>query len=106
MVHFAGPGHIKVANEAAEILQLSYRLSELDDCEIAKPSRGFFGTSRWIVVHVIPFAWRRIRGVSSGDGLEHKLPDLTPFVGLAFDMELSHEFLPANYGREDYAKAS
>jgi len=106
MVHFAGPGHIKVANEAAKILQLSYRLSELDDCEIAKPARGFFGTSRWIVVHVIPFAWRRIRRVSSGDGLAPKLPDLTLFSGLAFDMEPSHEFLPANYGREDYVKAS
>lgn len=106
MVHFSGPGHIKVANEAAEILQLSYRLSELDDCEIVDPERGFFGTSRWIVVHVIPFAWRRIRRVSSGDGLEPKLPELTPFAGLAFDMELAHEFLPANYGREHYAKAS
>lgn len=106
MVHFSGPGHIKVANEAAAILNLSYRLSELDECEIAVPERGLYGTTRWVVVHVVPFIWRRIRRVSSGDGLEPKLPQLTAFSGLALDLETAEEFLPANFGKYDYSKAS
>lgn len=106
MVHFSGPGHIKVANEAAALLKLSYRLSELDDIEIAEPARGVLGTSRWVAVHVLPFFWRRIRRVSSGDGLEPKLPTLTKYTGRELDVENADEFLPANFGRIDYAKAS
>jgi len=106
MVHFSGPGHIKVANEAAALLKLSYRLSELDDIEIAPPARGVLGTSRWVAVHVLPFFWRRIRRVSSGDGLEPKLPTLTKYTGRELDVEHADEFLPANFGRIDYAKAS
>ena len=106
MVHFSGPGHIKVANEAAALLKLSYRLSELDDIEIAPPARGVLGTSRWLAVHVLPFFWRRIRRVSSGDGLEPKLPTLTKYTGRELDVENADEFLPANFGRIDYAKAS
>jgi hypothetical protein len=106
MVHFSGPGHIKVANEAAGILNLSYRLSELDECEIAVPERGIYGTARWVVVHVVPFFWRRIRRVSSGDGLEPKLPELTVYSGLSLDLETAEEFLPGNFGRFDYSKAS
>lgn len=106
MVHFSGPGHIKVANEAAKLLKLSYRLSELDDCEIMPASRGPIGTSRWIVIHVIPFFWRKVRGVSSGDGLEPKLPELTKYSGLSLDIERAEDFLPANFGTERYSKAS
>lgn len=105
MVHFSGPGHIKVANEAAALLDLSYRLSELDDCEITVPERGFYGTARWVVVHVVPFVWRRIRRVSSGDGLEPKLPELTVYSGLSLDLETAEEFLPGNFGKFDYSKA-
>ena len=106
MVHFSGPGHIKVANEAAALLNLSYRLSELDDCEITVPERGLYGTARWVVVHVVPFVWRRIRRVSSGDGLEPKLPELTVYSGLSLDLETAEEFLPGNFGKFDYSKAS
>ncbi len=106
MVHFSGPGHIKVANEAAALLKLSFRLSELDDCEISAPARGIVGTTRWLVVHVVPFFWRRIRRVSSGDGLEPKLPVLTKYSGRQLDLESAEEFLPANFGRNDLAKAS
>jgi lysophospholipase L1-like esterase len=106
MVHFSGPGHIKVANEAAVLLDLRYRLSELDDCEIAVPARGLYGTTRWLLKHVVPFFWRRIRRVSSGDGLEPKLPELTPYSGLALDLEPAEEFLPANFGKFEYSRAS
>ncbi len=106
MVHFSGPGHIKVANKAADILQLRYRQSELDDCEIWIPKRGLIGTSRWVVVHVIPFIVRRMRGVTSGDGLEPKLPELTSFRGIALDYEPAMEYASAGSVSSDYLKAS
>jgi len=106
MVHFSGPGHIKVANEAAKLLKLSYRISEFDYREIQAPKRGPIGTSRWIVVHVIPFFWRRIRRVSSGDGLDPKLPSLAEFNGVAYDIEHVSEYRPGNFGEFDYTKAS
>lgn len=106
MVHFSGPGHIKVANEAAALLKLRYRLSELDDCEIAVPERGIYGTTRWVIVHVIPFIWRRVRGVSAGDGLEPKLPALTEYRGLAFELELADEYSNSNLRTSDLLKAS
>jgi lysophospholipase L1-like esterase len=106
MVHFSGPGHIKVANKAADILQLRYRLSELDDCEIWIPKRGLIGTSRWVVVHVIPFMMRRIRGVTSGDGLEPKLPELTSYRGIALDVEPAINIASARSVSSEYLKAS
>ena len=106
MVHFSGPGHIKVANEAAKLLNLTFRIGELDDCEIAIPSRGPIGTSKWIVVHVIPFFWRKIRRVSSGDGLDPKLPFLETYSGVASDLEHIKDHRPSNYGAFDYSKAS
>lgn len=106
MVHFSGPGHIKVANKAADILQLRYRLSEFDDCEIWIPRRGLIGTSRWIVLHVIPFMVRRMRGVTAGDGLEPKLPELNPFRGLSLDFEPALESARAGSLSSEYLKAS
>ena len=106
MVHFSGPGHIMVANKAAEVLQLRYRLSELDDSEIWIPKRGLIGTSRWVVLHVIPFMVRRVRGVTSGDGLEPKLPMLTTYKGIAMDFEPAREFAGAGSLSSDYLKAS
>lgn len=106
MVHFSGPGHIKVANEAAKLLNLSYRISEFDDREIQAPNRNPLGTSRWILIHVIPFFWRKVRRVSSGDGLDPKLPNLAEFKGVAYDIEHISEYRPGNFGEFDYTKAS
>ena len=106
MVHFSGPGHIKVANKAAELLQLRYRLSEFDDCEIWIPKRGLIGTSRWVLLHVIPFMVRRARGVTSGDGLEPKLPELTSYKGIAMDFEPAREYVSAGSLSSDFLRAS
>lgn len=106
MVHFSGPGHIKVANKAAELLQLRYRQSEFDDCEIWIPKRGLVGTSRWVVLHVIPFMVRRARGVTSGDGLEPKLPELTSYKGIAMDYEPALDYAAARSISSDYLKVS
>jgi hypothetical protein len=34
---------------------------------------------RWARVHAAPWLARRVRGVSSGDGIDPKRPELLPF---------------------------
>lgn len=76
MVHFSGNGHIKVANAAAELLQLDFRYLEP---ELRPATRGLIQTVSWITRDVIPFFNRRIRGVTSGDGLQPKHQSLEPY---------------------------
>ncbi len=77
MVHFSGHGHIKIANQAATLLDLSYRYPEIPEHELPAISRGILETLRWIQRDVIPFFGRKLRGVSSGDGLDPKHSHLT-----------------------------
>jgi lysophospholipase L1-like esterase len=79
MVHFSNHGHIRVANQAAKLLELSFKIDELDEKDIESPNRNFVATTQWIAVHVLPFFWRRIRRVSSGVGISPKLPKLCEF---------------------------
>jgi lysophospholipase L1-like esterase len=79
MVHFSGHGHITVANRAAELLGLRYRYPELDRIELTPLSRGVVETAAWIFRDVIPFFQRKLRGVTSGDGLEPKQTSLEPY---------------------------
>jgi lysophospholipase L1-like esterase len=79
MVHFSGYGHTRIANKAADLLNLSHRFEEEEEFEMLGPGRNFFETMRWIWVYVLPFIGRRIRGVSSGDGLEPKYPAWTNY---------------------------
>lgn len=76
MVHFSGQGHIRIANDAAEILGLKYRFVTP---ELMPVSRGLIETSRWVVRDVIPFFERKLKGVTSGDGLEPKHQSLEIF---------------------------
>jgi phosphatidylinositol alpha 1,6-mannosyltransferase len=85
MVHFSGHGHINVANQAAELLGLDYRMPEAHESEMISPPRGPIATLRWIVVYVIPFIERRVRGTSSGDGMTSKHQLLVPYGGNAFE---------------------
>ncbi|MEY3908930.1 MAG: hypothetical protein RLZZ90_837 [Actinomycetota bacterium] len=71
-VHFSGHGHIRVANRAAKLLSLDHGFDELHKTEMARPDTGFWGSLVWIQAHVMPFIGRRIRGTTSGDGLEAK----------------------------------
>ena len=77
MVHFSGYGHMRIANKAAELLGLSYRFEEEEEFEMLGPGRSFLDTIRWVWVYVLPFIGRRLRGASSGDGLEPKHPQFT-----------------------------
>ena len=80
MVHFSGHGHIKLANEAAELLQLKYRFKEAEAHERSTPARDVVNTIRWIHKDVIPFTKRKIKGVTSGDGMNPKSNKLEPFM--------------------------
>lgn len=79
MVHFSGHGHITVANRAARILDLRYRYPELDPIELTSISRGLVDTARWVVRDVLPFFERKLKGVTSGDGLDPKHSTLAPY---------------------------
>jgi len=85
MVHFSGHGHIKIANQAAEILGLSHRMVEADRDDMVAPPRGPIATARWVVVYVIPFIERRLKGASSGDGMSSKHLSLVPYTSQAFE---------------------
>jgi lysophospholipase L1-like esterase len=96
MVHFSGHGHIKIANQAAAILGLANRMAEAELHEMVPPPRGPIATARWVVVYVIPFIERRLRGTSSGDGMSSKHLSLVPYSSQAFSEVLSPS---ASYAR-------
>jgi lysophospholipase L1-like esterase len=72
MVHFSGHGHIAVANRAAEILELRYRYPEIDPSQYPPVTRNMVETLTWIGRDVIPFVQRKLKGVTSGDGMDPK----------------------------------
>ena len=72
MVHFSGHGHIVVANQAAKILGLKYQFAESIDNLSNGDSRSAFETLSWIARDVIPYCERKLRGVTSGDGMSSK----------------------------------
>ena len=77
MVHFSGHGHIKVANRAAGLLELRYRYPEIGFMD-QTPARGILETARWVSRDVLPFLGRKLKGVSSGDGMQPKQLELEP----------------------------
>lgn len=79
MVHFSGHGHIAVANRAAELIELNYRYPELDPQELTPMTRSMVDTVQWIARDVIPFFQRKLKGVTSGDGLDPKHQKLEAF---------------------------
>jgi lysophospholipase L1-like esterase len=79
MVHFSGHGHVKVANEAAKLLDLKYRFREAEHYERIAPVRGVRETLKWVYKDVIPFTHRKLKGVTSGDGMSPKSEKLEPF---------------------------
>ncbi len=72
MVHFSGHGHIAVANRAASLLELNYRYPELGAKDLAPITRSVVETAAWVKRDVIPFFHRKLKGVTSGDGLDPK----------------------------------
>jgi hypothetical protein len=76
MVHFSGQGHIRVANDAAALLDLNYRFV---NPELTAVSRGLVETAKWVTRDVLPFFDRKLKGVTSGDGMQPKHNALSPY---------------------------
>jgi len=76
LVHFSDHGHQLIANLAAEKLSIGQRIPVQQSQTIVEPKWGIRENVIWFFVHVLPFWGRRIRGVSSGDGLDPKHFDL------------------------------
>jgi lysophospholipase L1-like esterase len=84
-VHLSSRGHRLLAAHAAHALGVPYAetavIESTDGHEAPTASVGMpddlpFRT--WLRVHAIPWAARRLRGISSGDGLSPKLPQAQP----------------------------
>lgn len=76
-VHFAARGHAHVANKAAKVLGLPFRIAT----PVLQPRLRDRMTVRehisWITTHVSPFVGRRIRGIAAGDNINAKRPLLS-----------------------------
>ena len=77
MVHFSGHGHIMVANRAAAVMNLDYRMPEAILAPAPDLSRSIRETLRWVGAYLLPFFKRKMSGKSSGDGLVAKYPAFT-----------------------------
>jgi lysophospholipase L1-like esterase len=76
-VHLSTLGHRLLAARAAHVLGIPYaeiaaRSVAATDAQATPPDPLPF--RRWLRVYAIPWAGRRLRGVSTGDGLSPKLP--------------------------------
>jgi lysophospholipase L1-like esterase len=81
-VHLSPSGHRLIATRAAHALHVPYY--EIADVSIPiapGTGRSPLGTIGWLQRHALPWVGRRIRRVSSGDGLHPKLPRPSPVTG-------------------------
>jgi lysophospholipase L1-like esterase len=84
-LHGNPAGHERIANELARLLQIPGVSQPGLDAPIdpapARPRREVLVEDlAWIAKFVAPWAWRRLRGRTLGDGRSPKRPTLTPVV--------------------------
>ena len=83
-LHLSSEGHARVAAGVLEALGLSAELPDWT-APLASPyaapgvTARFSADVRWARRHLAPWVGRRLRGVSSGDGVTAKRPDLTAY---------------------------
>lgn len=76
-LHLSSAGHQLIACAFLDALNVSHSLdTPVSEPDIGPPSAR--ETARWITRDVLPWAYRGIRGQSSGDGREPKYPSLIP----------------------------
>jgi lysophospholipase L1-like esterase len=81
-LHANSAGHERIALAAAEALRLpgasaAWRVP-LPPAERASRAQRLRDDLAWARAHLAPWVGRRVRGVSSGDGVEPKRPELSP----------------------------
>lgn len=83
-VHLSSRGHRLLAAQAAHALGVPYTettvadASDGHDAPVAWSTPDELPFRTWLRIHAIPWAARRLRGISSGDGLSPKLPEVQP----------------------------
>jgi len=82
-LHLSADGHRRVALNVAETLGLPVSEDWQTPLQPDAAARSGWLASRrqdlhWARVYAAPWIWRRVRGVSSGDGMPAKRPDLLP----------------------------
>lgn len=97
-IHLSSQGHDLVARQALATLESGHSLPGKGFAMPARPTRAIKAVvaeeSKWAKEHFAPWVSRRLRGASSGDNLEPKLPTLTPVRSTA-DEDISAEGTPA-----------
>jgi lysophospholipase L1-like esterase len=82
-LHLSPEGHARVAGAVLETLgwgdHLWARTDDLGLVERPGPVAKAAADVQWARRHLGPWVGRRLRGVSSGDSIEPKRPDLVPF---------------------------
>jgi lysophospholipase L1-like esterase len=80
-LHLSSEGHARVAGAVMEALGLGDRRwsEDLGPYEPGSRRQRLAGDVRWARYHLAPWVGRRLRGVSSGDRLAPKYPELAPF---------------------------
>ena len=81
-LHANAAGHERILLAAAEALELpgasaAWR-EPLPRAPAASRLQSLRGDARWAGAHLAPWVTRRLRGVSSGDGVSPKRPELAP----------------------------
>jgi lysophospholipase L1-like esterase len=82
-LHLAPEGHARVAAAvlaALGIEQSDWWRSELPGSPRASRAAALAADARWLRVHLLPWIGRRIRGVSSGDLIAAKHPELVDII--------------------------
>lgn len=75
MVHFGERGHIHVANRAAKLIGVPYRLTVPAFDEPPRDYQTPRDFAVWIYRHVLPFTYRVFRRITAGDGITPKHDD-------------------------------
>lgn len=89
-LHASAAGHEMISLAAANVLGVPGSDRALDEFRASVPPAEQFGRVRsfgvevhWVWNHLRPWIMRRVRGTSSGDGVDPKRPELAPVSPLA-----------------------
>ena len=86
-LHASSAGHEMIALAAAKRLGVPNADRDLKELkataphpERLPPTRAAAAEAAWVWAHLLPWITRRVRGTSSGDGVEPKRPSMAPYL--------------------------